>query len=91
MSGDDEGFLSRYSARDHQTRESARSAHYDLLREHGFTVERSREIAADAADQQMRSLEKAHSGGGARGVGTVVRPRVRVRFPWEPEDAGIDL
>ncbi len=91
MSGDDEGFLSRYSARDHQTRESARAAHYDLLREHGWPRESARSIAAEAAGQQLRELDRVSGANGAKGVGTVVRPRVRVRFPWEPEDAGIDL
>jgi hypothetical protein len=86
----DEGFLSRYSAADHQSRTTARAAHYDLLREHGYSEMRARTDSAKAAEAQMRAIDRVHTGR-IVSSGTVTRPRVRVRFAWEPEEAGITL
>lgn len=86
----DEGFLGRYTAADHRSRRTAKAAHYDLLREHGFSAERARVDSAKAAEDQMRAIDRVHSGKVSTS-GTVSRPRVRVRFPWEPDDAGITL
>jgi hypothetical protein len=78
----------RYTPADHQCRETAREAHYDLLRETGYSAERSREVAERATDAQMRALDKAANkiaGGGTAPTGTARgRPArdVDLITPW---------
>ena len=78
----------RYTPADHQRRETARAAHYDLLRETGYSAERSREVAERAVDQQMRALDvaanKIAGGGSLPTGGTSGRPArdVDLITPW---------
>lgn len=85
----DPNILQRYTAQDHRSRESARAAHYDLLRETGYSADRARLEADRAVDQQLVTLDRAlDPTGKPRGTDAaqVKRSKFRVPFPWESQE-----
>jgi hypothetical protein len=88
MAADLRNILRRYDSKTMERH--ARECHLDNLREHGFPAERAREIATKAAEHQKQVIDP-----GAKRVEPLrandARSRFRVRFDWEPEDAGIAL
>lgn len=74
----------------HGDRHTSVDAHYDYLRSAGYGADKARNWAERATDQ----LHKSMDGKGLvvrDGNPTAARSRFRVRFPWESDDAGLDL
>lgn len=88
MKGPPPNILERYGSA--TMRDHAAACHYDNLREHGIPEHHAREVANKAAEQQKRALDPA-SKAPLPTSATAKRNPHRVRFPWEPEDAGITL
>lgn len=80
MSGD---IHERYTSKDHQSKKSAQAAHYDLLREHGYSREYASEKAAKAAEMQMQTLDIGAAGKMAVVSSATAKSRFRVPFDWE--------
>lgn len=88
----------RYDARDFATPRSIRAAHYDRLRDAGVPRENAERITASAVEKTQRKIDQgvgfnaraphAHPIDG--GAGSRRNP-FRVRFDFEPENAGITI
>lgn len=76
--------------RDFANQRDASQAFYDLCRDSGIPADKARVFADKGADQFIRNEEKP-TGESAPVATSQRRARIRVRFPWESPDAGIDL
>lgn len=85
----------RYDARDFVGPRSVKAAQYDRLREGGIPAERAREIASESVDKTLRQIDRGLGLSHARPSTAPQAPSrpnpLRVRFPWEPDTAGITL
>jgi hypothetical protein len=73
------------------TTKQAREIQYDVLRRTGYDHERASEVANVASERFGRMVDPAHGAKPTEIVRAGDRAKFRVRFPWEPEDAGITL
>lgn len=90
----------RYDARDFSTDRGIKNANYDRLRDIGVSRENATRIANQSVEKTKRKLEhglgfdavqRARKPAVTNGTTEPTTNPLRVRFPWESQDAGIDL
>jgi hypothetical protein len=93
-------FANRYSPADYSTPRGIRNAHYDRLRDSGVSRENAARIADRAVEKTQRKIDEGVGLDAGRraaahrerpGSTDAARNPYRVRFDWEPEDAGIAI
>ena len=82
---------SQYEPSAMSTQRGVREVQYDVLRRTGYSHERASEVADIATERFGQMVDPAHGAKPVELVRAGDRAKFRVRFPWEPEDAGITL